>query len=67
MISIWWLVGAFLMGGLAGLLVFSLVGIAGREGDHAVRAERTIERNGLRPVRLDKHWTAQHHWHANLS
>jgi len=67
MVSIWWLVGAFLMGGFAGLLAFSLVGIAGREGDHAVRAERTIESNGLRPVRLDKHWTAQHHWHANLS
>jgi hypothetical protein len=67
MVSIWWLVGAFLMGGFAGLLAFSLVGIAGREGDHAVSAERMIGRNGLRPVRLDKHWTAQHHWHANLS
>ena len=38
MVSIWWVVSAFLMGGFAGLLAFSLIGMAHKESERALRA-----------------------------
>jgi len=66
MVSIWWVVSAFLMGGFAGLLVFSLIGMAHKESEHAVRAERTVGRDGLIPLKLHKDWGAKDHWSAHL-
>jgi hypothetical protein len=56
MVSVWWMVGAFLMGGLAGLVVFSLIGMAAREARHAVMAEKGVRQVGLTPVTLDHDW-----------
>ena len=54
MVSMWWVVSAFLMGGFAGLLAFSLIGMAHKESERAVTAERMVGRDGLVPLRLHK-------------
>ena len=66
MVSMWWVVSAFLMGGFAGLLAFSLIGMAHWESEHALRAERTVGRDGLVPLRLHKDWGAKDRWNSNL-
>jgi hypothetical protein len=59
MVSIWWVVSAFLMGGFAGLLAVSLIGMAAREGRHAVKLEKSLGRVGLGTVELDEGWIEQ--------
>jgi len=66
MVSIWWVVSAFLMGGFAGLLAFSLIGMAHKESERALRAERTVARDGLIPLKLHKDWGAKDRWSSNL-
>ena len=66
MVSIWWVVLAFLVGGFAGLLALSLVAMARSEGDRAVKAQRRLEREGLSPLKLDKDWMGKYYWSATF-
>jgi hypothetical protein len=59
MVSVWWMVLAFLMGGYAGLVAVSLIAMAAREGRHAVKLEKTVGRVGLGTVELDEGWMPQ--------
>jgi hypothetical protein len=59
MVSLWWVVLAFLMGGLAGVLVVSLFGMAAREDERAVAMERTARRTGRGAVKLHEGWIAE--------
>ena len=38
MVSIWWVIGAFVLGGYAGMLVFALMSMAAREDVQAAKA-----------------------------
>ena len=58
MISIWWVVCAFLLGGLAGLVVFAFMNMAARQDERAVMSDRALQRTGLGAVNLEKHWMA---------
>jgi hypothetical protein len=57
MVSIWWVACAFLVGGLAGLLIFAFVSMAAREDERAVKADEALQRKGLRGMNLEEHWT----------
>jgi len=59
MVSIWWVIGAFVAGGYAGMLVFALMSMAAREDVQAVKARDALERDGLGPVPLEAHWSAK--------
>ncbi len=59
MVSIWWVVLAFVLGGYAGMLVFALLSMARREEAQAVKAKEIVERDGLGPVHLKAHWGAE--------
>lgn len=41
--SIWWVVGAFLVGSFAGMLLFALMRMAAREGEQAAKAYEAAE------------------------
>jgi hypothetical protein len=56
MVSIWWVACAFLLGGLAGLLIFAFVSMAARQDERAVKADEALQRAGLRAVYLEEHW-----------
>jgi uncharacterized membrane protein YebE (DUF533 family) len=47
MVSIGWVVAAFLLGATAGLLVLALVAMAAREDGHAEAAEQLLVRESL--------------------
>jgi uncharacterized membrane protein len=57
MVSIWWVACAFLLGGLAGLVIFAFVSMAAREAERAVKADEALQRTGLRALNLEEHWT----------
>jgi hypothetical protein len=57
MVSIWWVTCAFLVGGLAGLMIFVFLNMAARQGERVVKAEDALQRQGLAAVNLDEHWT----------
>lgn len=59
MVSIWWVIGAFVLGGYAGMLVFALMSVAAREDVQAVKARDVVARDGLGPVPLEAHWSAK--------
>lgn len=59
MVSVWWVVAGFLLGGCAGTMVFALMAMASREGEHAASAEELVAREGLGSVRLEPTWTAK--------
>jgi len=59
MVSAWWLVAAFMVGGFAGTLVLALMAVASSEEDQGARAEESIARDGLGPVGLEPTWTAK--------
>lgn len=59
MVSVGWVILAFLMGGFAGLVALSLIGMASREDSHAGRMERAVARTGLGAVELDEGWMPQ--------
>ena len=57
MVSMWWVVCAFLLGGLAGLMIFALVSMAARQGERAIMADEAVQRTGLGTVNLGDYWT----------
>ncbi len=59
MVSIWWVVLAFVLGGYAGMLAFALMSMAAREEVQAVKTSDRVERDGLGPVHLEAHWGAK--------
>ena len=64
MVSIWWLLAAFIIGGSAGLLGFSLIGMARREDERAAKVQKTLERDGA--LKLYKDWMGNRYWSANF-
>ena len=58
MVSVWWVIGAFILGGYAGMLVFALMSMTAREQDRAGLAEDAAARGGMGPVHLDEHWVS---------
>lgn len=59
MVSLWWVVAAFVLGGWAGMTVFALMAMASREDEDQRRADEALERDGLGPVHLEPTWTAK--------
>jgi hypothetical protein len=59
MVSIWWVILAFVLGGYAGMLVFALMGMAAREEVQGVRANEALEQDSLGPVPLEARWSAK--------
>ncbi len=59
MVSIWWVIGAFVLGGYAGMLVFALMSMAAREDLQAAKAREAVARDGLGPVPLEAHWSTK--------
>ena len=57
MVSIWWVVWMFVLGGFAGMLVLALAHIAARESERSAQAEDAVERGRLAPVNLEEHWS----------
>ena len=55
MVSIGWAMLLFVLGGLAGIMMLALVGMAGWEGDRSIRAEAGAGHR-LRPVHLHRQW-----------
>lgn len=66
MVSIWWVMLAFLIGGLAGLLIFSLIGVAAKEDAKAAKAEKSAARKGQRPPELNEDWMARNRCRTNF-
>jgi len=56
MVSIGWVMLMFVLGGLAGVVMLALVGMAGREEDSTILAERSVGYGHLRPVHLHRQW-----------
>jgi hypothetical protein len=54
---VWWIVGAFVMGGYGGLLVFALIYMARREGDRDDVAEDAASCDGVAPIQLHQEWS----------
>ena len=59
MVSMWWVVAAFLLGGSAGTMVFALLAMASREDEQAASAEASVVRDGLGRVGLEPTWIAK--------
>jgi hypothetical protein len=57
MVSIWWVACAFLLGGIAGLVVFAFMNMAARQSERAVMSDVAVQRQGLGAVNLEEHWT----------
>ena len=47
MVSAWWLVVAFMVGGFAGTLVLAMLAVASSEQDLGARTEDAVARDGL--------------------
>ena len=56
MVSIAWVMWAFLFGGLAGMAILVLMCMAGREDERAARADAAARHGRLGPVPLESHW-----------
>jgi len=59
MVSAWWLVLAFMVGGLAGTLVLAMMAVARSEQDLGARSEDAVARDGLGAVGLEPTLTAK--------
>jgi len=57
MVSIWWVAYAFLLGGIAGLVVFAFMNMAARQNERAVMSDVAVQRQGLGAVNIEEHWT----------
>ena len=57
MVSIWWVVCAFFLGGFAGLAIFAFMNMAAAQNERFAKADEAIERHGLGKVKLGDHWT----------
>lgn len=53
MVSIWWVMWVFVLGGFAGVMTLALMRVAASEGEHAARAEEALRRGNQSPARLD--------------
>jgi hypothetical protein len=58
MVSVWWVVGMFVLGAYAGILVLALMSMAARESEQGVKDAEAVRRDGFGPVKLEKEWTA---------
>lgn len=56
MVSIGWAVLTFVLGGLAGMLMLALIGMAGRQQDRNIRADARVGHGAPRPVHLHRQW-----------
>ena len=56
MVSIWWVVCAFLLGGIAGLLVFALTSMAAKQNERAAEADKVLQHVHLRRLKLEGSW-----------
>jgi hypothetical protein len=59
MVSMWWLVVAFMLGGFAGTLVLAMLAVARSEQDLGTRSEDAVARDGLGAVGLEPTLTAK--------
>ena len=59
MVSAWWLVLAFMVGGFAGTLVLAMMAVASSEQDLSARSEDAVARDGLSAVGLEPTLTAK--------
>jgi RsiW-degrading membrane proteinase PrsW (M82 family) len=51
--SIWWIVGAFLVGGYAGMLLHALLTMAATREKAAARALRSLDVDGLSSLNVE--------------
>ncbi len=56
MVSIWWVVWALLLGGVAGLLMSALMNMAGKQNDRAALADEAVQRIPLGRVNVEGSW-----------
>ncbi|HET9762111.1 MAG TPA: hypothetical protein VFR50_01280 [Casimicrobiaceae bacterium] len=56
MVSIGWVMLTFVLGGLAGIVILALIGMAGSEEDSSIRAEVRVGRGHRGPVHLHRQW-----------
>lgn len=56
MVSIGWVMLTFVLGGLAGMVIFALIGMAGREEDSSIRAEVRVGHGHPGPAHLHRQW-----------
>jgi hypothetical protein len=54
---VWWIVGAFVMGGGAGMLVLALIHETRREGDRGDVAADAVTHGGVGPIQLHQEWS----------
>jgi hypothetical protein len=54
---VWWIVGTFVIGGFAGMLVFALIHETRREGDRGDVAADAVGHGGVAPVQLHREWS----------
>jgi hypothetical protein len=57
MVSIWWVVSVFFLGGVAGMLLWAFLDRA-EKNERAARGDVAVTRRHLGPVELDKEWSA---------
>ena len=55
MVSIWWVVSVFFLGGMAGMLLWTFLDTAG-QNERTARGDVTIRRRHPGPVELDEEW-----------
>jgi hypothetical protein len=51
--SIWWMVGAFVVGGYAGMLLHALLTMAATRDKAAIRALRSLDVEGLSSLNVE--------------
>jgi RsiW-degrading membrane proteinase PrsW (M82 family) len=57
MVSIWWVALAFVLGGLAGLLIFALLSMSATQEGRAVKVDEDLQRRTVGKIRLEEEWT----------
>ena len=57
MVSIWWVVAVFFLGGVAGMLLWAFLDTA-EKNERAARGDVSVRRGHLGPVESDKEWSA---------
>ena len=57
MVSIWWVVCAFLFGGFAGIAMAAFMSMAVRQNERALKADEALQRTRLGTLNLEEHWT----------
>jgi hypothetical protein len=57
MVSIWWVALAFVLGGLAGMLIFALLSMSATQQGRAVKVDEDLQRRTVGKIRLEEEWT----------